>query len=126
MTGPRRAVVTVLATRGGHMGAEDVFAAISDLDESAHRASVYRTLEVLTELGVVQHVHVGHGGAAYHLTREFGPHLHAQCRACNNVHDLPPDLLDAVAGRLSREFGFVLDAGHVALSGTCRSCTTPR
>lgn len=122
MTGPRRAVVTVLVTSPGHVMAEEVVRGVAELDPSVHRASVYRTLETLTELGVVQHVHIGHGTTAYHLVRDQGPHLHAQCLGCGAVHDLPPDLLDAVAGRLSRQHDFVLQAGHVALSGTCRSC----
>jgi len=122
MTGPRRAVITILVARPGHVMAEDVVQAVGELDPTVHRASVYRTLETLTDLGVVQHVHIGHGTTAYHLVREQGPHLHAQCLGCGAVHDLPPDLLDAVAGRLSRQHDFVLHAGHVALSGTCRSC----
>src|SRR5450631_1850021 len=79
MTGPRKAVLGVLAAHGGHVGAEDVVAAVAAVDPSVHRASVYRTLEALSDLGVVQHVHIGHGGTAYHLVREPGTHLHAQC-----------------------------------------------
>jgi Fur family ferric uptake transcriptional regulator len=122
MTGPRRAVLTVLAQKGEHLSADAVLEGVACYDPSVHRASVYRTLEALSDLGVVQHVHVGHGGTAYHLVRDGGRHLHAQCRACGAVHDLPTDLLDEVAARLSRRHAFVLDAGHVALSGMCRSC----
>jgi Fe2+ or Zn2+ uptake regulation protein len=122
MTGPRRAVLTALARCGEHLGAEDVVGAVAEVDPSVHRASVYRTLEALSQLGVVQHVHAGHGHTSYHLVRDRGPHLHAQCRTCGAVLDLSADLLDAVAGRLARQHGFVLDAGHVALSGTCRGC----
>ena len=122
MTGPRRAVLTVLAERGEHLSADAVLDAVARFDPSVHRASVYRTLEALSDLGVVQHVHVGHGGTAYHLVRDGGRHLHAQCRRCGAVHDLPTDLLDDVADRLARRHAFVLDAGHVALSGMCRPC----
>jgi Fur family ferric uptake transcriptional regulator len=122
MTGPRRAVLAVLAECGEHLSADAVLDGVARHDPSVHRASVYRTLEALSDLGVVQHVHVGHGGTAYHLVRDGGRHLHAQCRICGAVHDLPTDLLDEVAARLSRKHAFVLDAGHVALSGMCRSC----
>jgi Fe2+ or Zn2+ uptake regulation protein len=122
MTGPRRAVLGVLAGQADHLSAEDVVAAVTRLDVGVHRASVYRTLEALTELGVVQHVHVGHGGTAYHLVRDDGPHLHAQCRVCGAVTDLPADLLEGVATRMARHHGFILDAGHVALSGVCADC----
>ena len=99
-----------------------MIAAVAGLDPSVHRASVYRALEALSQLGVVQHVHAGHGLTTYHLMPAVGPHPHAQCRACGTVYDLPEDLLDAVAGRLARQDGFVLDTGHVALSGTCATC----
>ena len=122
MTGPRRAVLAVLAERADHLSAEAVVDSLAGRDAGAHRASVYRTLEALTELGVVQHVHVGHGGTAYHLVRPGGRHLHAQCRRCGTVYDLPSDLLDGVATTLAGEHAFVLDAGHVALSGTCTEC----
>lgn len=125
MTGPRRVVLTALACSSEHLGAEAVIEAVAELDPTVHRTSVYRTLEALSHLGVVQHVHAGHGHTTYHLVGDRGPHLHAQCRVCGVVSDLPADLLDAVAGRLVRQHGFVLDAGHVALSGTCRGCLVP-
>jgi Fe2+ or Zn2+ uptake regulation protein len=122
MTGPRRVVLTVLAEQTEHLGVEEVIEAVAALDPSVHRSSVYRTLEALSQLGVVQHVHASHGHTTYHLVRDRMPHMHAQCQACGVVYDLPADLLDAVAGRMFRQHGFVLDAGHVALSGTCRAC----
>jgi Fur family ferric uptake transcriptional regulator len=122
MTGPRRVILTVLAAHSEHLGVEEVIEAVEHLDPSVHRSSVYRTLEALSQLGVVQHVHAGHGHTTYHLVRDQLPHMHAQCRNCGVVLDLPADLLDAVAARMSGEQGFVLDAGHVALSGTCQAC----
>jgi len=95
--------------------------AVAERDPGVHRASVYRTLETLSGLGVVQHVHVGHGTTAYHLAGDEA-HLHAQCGRCGAVIDLPASLLDEVAARVHREHGFRLDPSHVALSGTCERC----
>lgn len=122
MTGPRRAVLSVLAEQEGHMNADMLVSLVSQKDPKVHRASVYRTLDALSALGVVQHVHVGHGATTYHLVRSGQGHLHAHCRACGSVSDLPPGLLDDVAAVMSRKYGFLLDAGHVALSGVCRRC----
>jgi len=125
MTGPRRAVLRVLAEQPAHLSAEDVVAAVSRLETGVHRASVYRTLEALSDLGVVQHLHVGHGGTAYQLVREDGRHPHAQCQVCGKLIDLPAGLLDDVAAAMASRHGFMLDSGHVALSGTCEDCSTP-
>ena len=121
MTGPRRAVLTVLASRQSHLAPEQVVSAVAELDDGVHRASVYRALETLSELGLVQHVHLGHGTTAYHLAAEHR-HLHAACGRCGAVVDLPGDLLDDVAARLDDGQGFALDPTHVALSGTCATC----
>ena len=123
MTGPRRVVLTALAQRQSHLSPEQVVSAVAELDPAVHRASVYRALETLSELGLVQHVHLGHGTTAYHLAVEHR-HLHAACGRCGVVVDLPGDLLDDVATRLEHGSGFRLDPSHVALSGTCADCDT--
>ena len=120
MTGPRRAVVTALASTGGHLGADAVLDAVARIDPSVHRASVFRALGALSAAGVLHHVHEGHGSTVYHL--RDSPHLHAQCRTCGTMIDVRVDLLDGVAGDLDREVGFVLDPEHVALSGICERC----
>jgi Fur family transcriptional regulator, ferric uptake regulator len=122
MTAPRRAVLTALAQTSGHLTMEEVVAAVDQIAPQVHRTSVYRTLAALCDLGVVQHVHLGHGATAYHLTGAGGPHLHAQCRECGRIMDLPTDLLTEVARRMGELHGFELDATHVALSGLCLDC----
>lgn len=123
MTGPRRAVIAALAVRrdSAHLTPDQVVTAVAELDPTVHRASVYRALDVLSSLGVVQHVHLGHGTTAYHLAAPH-EHLHAHCVRCDRVIDLPGTLLDDVARRVADDYGFVLDPSHVALSGVCASC----
>jgi Fur family transcriptional regulator, ferric uptake regulator len=122
LTGPRRAVLEVLRSRDGHLSAEDVVTAVASSHPGVHRASVYRAMEALTDAGIVQHVHLGHGATAYHLADDLGEHLHLQCSGCGAVIDAPVGLLGTVRRRLLREHGFALDAAHVALSGTCEAC----
>jgi len=121
MTGPRRAVLSVLAGDAGHLSADQVVSAVAGIDPGVHRASVYRALEALSQLGVVQHVHLGHGTTTYALA-VGRPHLHGHCQRCGTLVDLPADLLDDVAARLGAESGFALDPAHVALSGVCGDC----
>ena len=83
-------------------------------------STVYRNLEVLERLGLVWHTHLGKGAPVYHAFEH--PHLHVVCQACGEIDSADPHLLDAAAERLAAELGFSLDIGHVALSGTCRSC----
>jgi Fur family ferric uptake transcriptional regulator len=122
MTRPREVVLEVLFKEPGHVTAEQVVAAVGDLDESVHRASVYRSLEALCDVGAVQHIHLGHGATAFHLVGGERPHPHAQCRRCGVLLDLPTDVMDGVVERMLSELGFELDATHVALSGVCAEC----
>lgn len=127
VTRPRRVVAEVLATAGAHLSAEEVVQAVARCAPDVHRASIYRALEALAVAGVVQHVHLGHGGTAHHLVdlaADDGAHLHLQCRSCGEVQDAPATLLRAAGRRLRREHGFRLDATHVALSGLCAACAT--
>lgn len=122
LTAPRRAVLRALTCQEGHLSAERVVTVVAGTDPGVHRASVYRALEALSDAGIVQHVHLGHGATAYHLADDEGDHLHLQCSVCGAVLDAPVALLGTVRRRLLAERGFALDAAHVALSGTCEAC----
>jgi Fur family transcriptional regulator, ferric uptake regulator len=120
VTRARLAVMHALASLPDHPTAEQVVGAVERADSGVHRATVYRTLETLTGLGIVTHVHVGHGATAYHLAERS--HVHGHCRSCGSVVDLPANVLDPVRAALLRDLGFELDAAHVALSGRCAQC----
>ena len=122
VTRPRLAVIEALASMAGHPSADAVATAVGGSSDAVHRATVYRTLDTLAELGVVTHVHSSHGTTAYHLADHVEPHLHARSRLCGSVVDLPADLLDEVTARVEEVCGFDLEPGHVALSGLCASC----
>ena len=124
MTRPRQAVVAAMTGNAGHLTVEQICAAVAELDPTVHRASVYRTLDMLVDLGIVQHVHVGHGPTVYHLASSEIAHLHLQCVRCGSITDAPLTLLSTASNRLEQTYGFTLDVGHVALAGLCRNCST--
>lgn len=125
MTVPRAAVIRVLQRCDGHLSADEVHSLLDD-DTGVHLSTVYRTLDALTELGVVSHVHVSTGSIRYQL-RGTGPvHPHAQCLTCHRLFDLPSGLMDELERALLNSDGFALDPGHVALSGTCAACRVGR
>src|SRR5262249_8358353 len=82
--------------------------------------TVYRTLELLSELGLVRHTHLGHGAPVY--STDEHEHLHLVCHQCGDVSEAPRGLLDELADVLRGSKGFQLDATHLALSGTCKRC----
>lgn len=111
----------LLASPDHHLTAPEVVAAVRAVDPDFYESTVYRTLDRLVELGVVERVHLGPGPAVLHLP---GPeeHHHLVCERCGAVLEAEGDLLDTVAERLRREHGFRLREAGLALRGTCAAC----
>ena len=120
----RRAVIEALLEHHAHPTVDEIAPHIAARTSDVHVTTVYRTLDTLTELGVVSHVHTGHGPPVFHLAEPVGEpgHVHARCSSCGKIIDLPGDLLDHLSIPLERDWAFRLDPQHVALSGTCRDC----
>jgi Fe2+ or Zn2+ uptake regulation protein len=122
-THQRAAVLAALTGADHHPTAEDVAERVRTIDPRIHLATVYRTLHVLEDHGVIAHVHLGHGPAVYHLAHER--HAHAVCVACGHTVEVPEDLLGPLRDGLAGRLAFVLDQGHFALSGWCDTCAPP-
>lgn len=128
VTRARRAVLEVLDGTVGHLNADEIARRVTELSPGVHRATVYRALATLGELGMVTHTHVGGSATVYHLavTEETAgthpAHAHAQCTSCGAVIDVPTEALRALSRRLERDLDFRLEAQHAALLGTCSRC----
>ena len=120
VTSARIAVLSVLESSSDHLSADAIATEVQVMQPAVHRATVYRTLDSLVEVGVVSHTHLGHGAAVYHLIDE--EHIHSQCQRCGRIVDLDAGLLAAAGRVLLSEHGFVLDPSHSALLGTCGAC----
>jgi Fe2+ or Zn2+ uptake regulation protein len=120
VTAARRAVVDALLDADAHVTAEDVAQAVHASNPEVHRSTIYRTLDALERLGVVDHVHLGHGRAVYHLADE--QHQHLVCEACGAVVEVPDALFDDLGQALRRRYGFAIRPHHFAVLGRCRAC----
>ncbi len=123
LTDARRVVVEALIDADAHPTADTVARLAAERDPSLHRSTVYRTLDALAELGVIDHVHLGHSGAVYHFVDDGD--LHVVCQSCEAVVHVDPEVLDAAAAAIVERTGFVLDPGHFALPATCPTCAAP-
>jgi Fur family ferric uptake transcriptional regulator len=121
---PQRQLVLDAVTELGHATPEQICASVRRLAPAVNITTVYRTLDLLERLGLVRHTHLGHGAPTYSV-REH-EHVHLVCHWCGAVAEIPTETLDELTERLAADFGFRLDACHVALSGTCARCATER
>lgn len=119
LTPARRALVEELVAADAHLTAEELGDRVQASVGEVHRATVYRSLEALERAGVVEHVHLGHGPAVFHLADDL--HQHLVCESCGAVAEAPAGLLAGAQRRLAAT-GFRLRAHHFALLGRCGNC----
>lgn len=117
---PQRQLVLDAVGELGHATPEQICAAVQRAAPAVNITTIYRTLDLLEELGVVRHTHLGHGAPNYSV-REH-QHLHLVCHSCGSVIEAPAELLASLAEQLRQDRGFELDVTHLALSGRCADC----
>ena len=121
ITTVRRAVVTALVEADDHhVTAEALATSVQARHPDVHRSTIYRTLDSLADVGVVDHVHLGHGGAVYHLTEDA--HQHLVCTDCGTVVQVPGELFHDLAEQVCDAYGFEIDPRHFAMLGRCAHC----
>jgi Fur family transcriptional regulator, ferric uptake regulator len=118
MGAARRQVIDVLGSMSGPVTAEEVAVRLPDV----HVSSVYRSLNVLEELGVVRHVHLTHGPALFELSDVAAQIRHLACERCGRDVVVPASLFDDLRTVIEQEYGFVIDGGHFAIPGRCTDC----
>ena len=120
VTTSRRAILETFLGIGGHVTAETLTARVQANQPDVHESTVYRFLDELERLGVVDHVHLGHGPAVYHLASDA--HHHLVCDGCGTVVEVPETVFAELRARLSDDFGFSVQPRHFAVTGRCKEC----
>jgi Fur family transcriptional regulator, ferric uptake regulator len=119
---PQRQLVLDALLELAHATPEQVCQHVQRSTPTVNITTIYRTLELLEDLGIVRHTHLGHGAPNYSVHEH--QHVHLVCHRCGDVTEAPTDVMSDLAGTLRATHGFALDASHLALSGLCRTCST--
>jgi len=120
-TPQRRTLIAVLSTTTGHVTGSELVERCRALDPTTIPSTVYRTLDVLEELGVLRHAHGVDGREEFHVqpTVEHG-HLH--CTVCHGSWEIGADEARALVGSIERSRGFAVDLSHLSVAGVCAAC----
>ena len=118
---PQRQLVLEAVTVLGHATPEDVHAWVRERSAGVNISTVYRTLELLEDVSLVNHAHLSHGAPTYHAAAA-PEHLHLICRGCGKVTEVEPAVVAPMVDTLNAEQGFVADVGHLTIFGSCREC----
>lgn len=115
---PQRELILQAVQRLGHATPDEVLAAVRATSSAVNASTVYRTLEVLEELGLVRHAHLSDRAPTYHSVSGH-EHFHLVCRGCQKVISVDAARAAAFAALLEEEFGFEADLGHLTVFGRC-------
>lgn len=120
-TPQRRLLVEVLAGTDGHITGAELVERCRAADPQTTPSTVYRTLDVLEDIGLIRHAHGLDGREEFHVrpSREHG-HLH--CSVCHRAWEIGPDEAAGLVVELLGSRGFSVDLGHLSVVGVCRDC----
>jgi len=120
MTPQRRAIVAEIMRTRGHISPTALARKVQEEMPGVNASTIYRTLSLLEEIGVLSHAHL-EGGAEYHRAEEAG-HVHLTCSRCGAEDDLSVAEAEELQQLVMRRHDFLPDLTHFAISGLCGDC----
>ena len=121
LTPQRRLILQVLEESNGHLDADALYERVKARDPNVSLATVYRTLAVLREIGLVEEHRLGQDHGHYEAVRQE-PHYHFTCLRCGKVIEFDTPLVAQVEQELCEQKGVRVTSTHLHVSGYCAQC----
>jgi Fur family ferric uptake transcriptional regulator len=118
---PQRQLVLEAVNSLGHATPEELLVEVQKTAAAVNLSTIYRTLEVLEQVGLVTHAHIGHGAPTYHSV-DAEVHIHLVCDTCGTVESVAASHATGFVEMLRTETGFETDVSHVSIHGQCAAC----
>ena len=118
---PQRQLVLEAVESLRHGTPEEILVEVQRTASGVNLSTIYRTLEVLEEVGLVTHAHIGHGPPTYHAVDD-DVHIHLVCDRCGAVQSVPAATAATFVADLEASYGFRTDIAHVSVHGLCERC----
>jgi Fur family ferric uptake transcriptional regulator len=120
-TPQRRTLVEVLSRTDGHVTGSELVERCRAIDPETTPSTVYRTLDVLEDLGLVRHGHGADGREEFHVLPDV-EHGHLHCSNCGGTWEIEAGEAATLVGTLQASRGFAVDLSHVTIVGLCAAC----
>jgi Fur family ferric uptake transcriptional regulator len=121
LTNHRRLLLELLRDAEGHMDAKELYRRASARDESISPATVYRTLNLFKELGLIDEMRLGNIRCYYEI-KQSPAHQHLVCRGCGKVMEFQNPHFKKLIEAVRREHGFLVTKAELYLEGYCPEC----
>lgn len=122
LTNARLTVLSALESGGGHITSSELLDRVNELDSSIGRASVFRTLDLFTQLSIIRPTYSGGSGTPTYVLMPDGHHHHIICMNCKRVIEFEECGLDVLTRRLERRFAVQIIGHLLELYGLCELC----
>ena len=120
-TPQRRTLIDVLSRTDGHVTGAELVDRCRAVDPETIPSTVYRTLDVLEELGLIRHSHGADGREEFHVL-PAALHGHLHCNGCGGTWDIETDEARSLVESLERHRAFAVDVSHLSIGGRCADC----
>jgi Fur family ferric uptake transcriptional regulator len=121
LTAARRIILEALAESGGHLTADELADLARRRETGIGRMTVYRTLDLLCDLGLLRPVYLG-TGAAHYILMQDGHHHHLVCSDCGCVVEFVECAFDDLHRQIAERYGFRVEGHLLELYGVCEAC----
>ncbi|MDC7220801.1 MAG: Fur family transcriptional regulator [Spirochaetales bacterium] len=130
-TAGRELVFSVMRETEAHLSADDVFQEVRKIEPGIGLTTVYRSLELLYQNGLVNKFDFGDGRAVFELSDRYsekGPHQHLICRSCGKILDLTgfraeeKSFAEGMKNHVDKEYGFAAEGMAIKIYGLCSDC----
>jgi len=121
LTKQRRLIIETLKNLQGHFDVQDLHRRVEEADHRISLSTVYRTVNLLKELGFLRALDIGEGYTLYEVVPEF-EHHHLVCIRCGRIVEFHCEHCEAIHRRLAENYGFEIVSSQVVLQGYCPKC----
>jgi Fe2+ or Zn2+ uptake regulation protein len=121
VTSQRTLLLSLIKKAGGHVSAKELYRLASSKSESISLATVYRTLQLFKELGLVEERRLGQLYCHYEI-KGLAQHQHLVCKSCGKIIEFDSPLFNQLAEELQRDYSFSLKKVEVYMEGYCKEC----
>ena len=123
LTRPRQSVAALIARHVGHFTAAELLDDARTTPLAIGRATLFRNLELFTELGALERLDLPSGEHAYVACAPQSHHHHVVCRSCGRSVEVEDSGLQSVVGEIARRSGYAIDSHRLEMFGLCPACT---
>ncbi len=124
VTTPRQLVWDVVASADAHLTADEIADRARHIDPEVNLSSVYRSLSLFSELGLVRESTLEGGGASHWEVAHTDDHFHMRCRSCGKVDHHSGGTVDEIRTHLLGDHGFLAEKVDLVVTGLCPDCLT--